>query len=407
MTRDEYIDRLKEALAFLEEDARGAALTFYTEMLDDRMEDGMDEAAAVDAMDSPETIAQRLKCEHGKPPEQEGINMEKIMAAVGDYARQAAEDVIEATEDILSGANTLANAAIGRAEGAYHAIRDEIKKGEEGDYDQHIFTCAPEGILFISLIAQDMPIRIFPSPDDQIHLTYYSHPEDIYTARVDENVLQLYPNHPRKKRGPFSRPTRHWWQRLRVGPAVELALPKEKSCALYANSCNAAIHLTGLKALESITLETSNARITAENILCQAMEMNTCNAPLALYQIESQSCIRGKTSNGRITGEKLTAAADIFLHTSNGNMHLAQCSAQEGSAYMTSNGGMNVQNLNSKSISLRTNNGSIRGTLPGPITAWKIDSSTSNGRNSLPGSLPGEKPLSVYTSNGNIDIIFE
>ena len=50
MNRREYLKRLESALGFLSEDVRAAALDFYGEMIDDRMEDGKDEASAVAAM---------------------------------------------------------------------------------------------------------------------------------------------------------------------------------------------------------------------------------------------------------------------------------------------------------------------------------------------------------------------
>ena len=44
MNRREYMNALEEALRFLPEETRQAALDFYGEMMDDRMEDGMDES---------------------------------------------------------------------------------------------------------------------------------------------------------------------------------------------------------------------------------------------------------------------------------------------------------------------------------------------------------------------------
>lgn len=405
MTRDEYLLQLEGALDFLDADTRAAALSFYAEMLEDRIEEYHDEAAAVAAMDSPEAIAQRLMHEN-KEEKQESPDAEKIFSAVADYARQAAANALEATEEILQGANTIAHAAAGRAEGAYQAIRDEIKKGEDGDYDRHDFSCPADGVRAVSLIAQDMPIHIFIGPDDQIHLTYYSHPEDPYAVEATDREIRLYPKAPRKNHGIFRRPARHWWQRLRCGPMIELSLPENMACALSANTCNASIQLSGLQGLNEVSLHSSNARITIEDIRCRSLEIYTSNSRISLYRTESQSFIRGKTNNSRVIGENLSAGADLSLQSSNGGMDISRCTAKEGCTIVTSNGSIDVNRLQGSAIRLRTSNGAIRGALPGPITAWRIDSGTSNGRNSLPYSLPGEKPLSVHTSNGHIDVIF-
>ena len=63
MTRKEYMDDLAGRLSFLSPEARQAALDFYGELLDDRMEDGIDEKAAVAAMELPQDIAARLRAD--------------------------------------------------------------------------------------------------------------------------------------------------------------------------------------------------------------------------------------------------------------------------------------------------------------------------------------------------------
>ena len=63
MTCKEYMETLAEQLRFIPEPQRKAMLDYYEEMVEDRMEDGMDEASAVAAMENPYTIAERLKAE--------------------------------------------------------------------------------------------------------------------------------------------------------------------------------------------------------------------------------------------------------------------------------------------------------------------------------------------------------
>lgn len=56
MTKDEFMARLREALSGLPESEISRTLDFYDEMIDDRIEDGMTEAAAVEAAGPIETI---------------------------------------------------------------------------------------------------------------------------------------------------------------------------------------------------------------------------------------------------------------------------------------------------------------------------------------------------------------
>lgn len=60
MNKQEYLARLDALLACLPKDARAESLTFYAEMIDDRIEDGMTEEEAVDALGSPGMAAEAI-----------------------------------------------------------------------------------------------------------------------------------------------------------------------------------------------------------------------------------------------------------------------------------------------------------------------------------------------------------
>jgi len=65
MTRNEYLETLNQSLSFLDAETRSATISFYAELLCDRMEDGMTEEEAVSAMESAEVIASRMLKEYG------------------------------------------------------------------------------------------------------------------------------------------------------------------------------------------------------------------------------------------------------------------------------------------------------------------------------------------------------
>ncbi len=57
MDKESYLQALESALAALPEETRVSTLEYYGEMIADRMEDGIPEAEAVAALDSPEAVA--------------------------------------------------------------------------------------------------------------------------------------------------------------------------------------------------------------------------------------------------------------------------------------------------------------------------------------------------------------
>lgn len=63
MTRAEYLERLRAALALMPAEEREAQLAYYEELFDDMLEDGMSEAEAAEHLGEPETVAEELLAE--------------------------------------------------------------------------------------------------------------------------------------------------------------------------------------------------------------------------------------------------------------------------------------------------------------------------------------------------------
>ena len=75
MTRAQFLNDLYHRLEGLTQEQAEQHLTYYAEMLADRMEEGMSEEQAVESMEDVETIARRILEEEGRsavssrPPE--------------------------------------------------------------------------------------------------------------------------------------------------------------------------------------------------------------------------------------------------------------------------------------------------------------------------------------------------
>ena len=60
MTKQEFLDKLQAGLSGLTESDAQERLTFYSEMIDDRMEEGKSEAEAVAALGDVDVIAEQI-----------------------------------------------------------------------------------------------------------------------------------------------------------------------------------------------------------------------------------------------------------------------------------------------------------------------------------------------------------
>ncbi|MBR0217837.1 MAG: DUF4097 family beta strand repeat protein [Clostridia bacterium] len=431
MTRKEYMRALEEALQFLGDEQRAALLEYYGEMIDDRMEDGMDEASAVAAMESPAAIAaqQRTdepKREAAKDPESEPMTDEamKFSSLTGD--------ILKATEKIL---NQAAEGASSFPKSADEMCRQEVerirRKGEEmrreaekirqeakdsdqepdfGEYRQQTLTCPADSLRAVNLTCGEMPIVVKATEGDDVTLIYYTCENDPYEAEARDGVLTL-----RRAEFTGSRAGRFTFSVLggliRVAwskqcPTVELRVPETALLDLDAHTSNASIKVEGPRALCAVTLKTTNSRIALEHVKCKTLDAVNSNARLALENVEAKQGLTGKTSNGRIVLDMVSSGGDMILTTSNGRIEADVCSAQGELRLTTSNGAIKADRLDGQRVTLKTSNSGITGVLPGKQTDWQIESGTSNGHSNLPSHQPGQKPLRVHTSNGSINVRF-
>ena len=431
MTRKEYMRALEEALQFLGDEQRAALLEYYEEMIDDRMEDGMDEASAVAAMESPASIAAQQRTdepqrEAAKDPESEPMTDEamKFSSLTGD--------ILKATEKIL---NQAAEGASSFPKSADEMCRQEVerirRKGEEmrreaekirqeaeksdpepdfGEYRQQTLTCPADSLRAVNLTCGEMPIVVKATEGDDVTLIYYTCENDPYEAEARDGVLTL-----RRAEFTGSRAGRFTFSVLgglirlawnKQCPTVELRVPETALLDLDAHTSNASIKVEGPRALCTVTLKTSNGRIALEHVKCKTLDAVNSNARLTLENVETKQGLTGKTSNGRIELDMVSSGGDMTLTTSNGRIEADVCSARGELRLTTSNGAIKADRLDGQRVTLKTSNSGITGVLPGQQSDWQIESGTSNGHSNLPSHQPGQKPLRVHTSNGSIDVRF-
>ena len=434
MTRQEYMDALQAQLNFLPRETRDAALAFYGEMIDDRMEDGMDEQSAVAAMEEAEAIAARLRAEN--PPETKEETAKDAPEPMRDEAMEfssLAGSVLRAAEEAMKQVPELVNSGMEAAGKAMEQVPDLVNKGvkaaqdamerareseqaagtdgeRNGDYEQRILTCPAAALRAISLTASEMPVRVEACEGDDAQLVYYTCPQDPYAANFENGILTLTAGEKAKGRRGFSfsfladRIQMMW---SKPSPTIELHLPVDTLADLTVRTGNGSIRVKNLSALCAVDLHTSNSRIALENVRCKSLEMKSSNGRIVLERVESKSFFRGKTSNSRIEAVRCISGGDMTLTTSNGSISAAGATAREAMTLTTSNASITVEKVDAPAVTLRSSNGSLRGTLPGTAADWAISSGTSNGRNSLPNQTSGRKRLNAHTSNASISLGFE
>lgn len=277
-------------------------------------------------------------------------------------------------------------------------------------YKKMEFTCEPDQIRAAVLNAGDFPIRVAPSGDGKVHLTYYTHPKDEYTAGVEDGVLTLNHLGKRRVRAAFSFSINLLLFKFNVsnGKAFEeitLLLPPAFDGDLTVRNSNARVGVEGLFNLSKVDARTSNASVGLTGLKANEIIAASSNGRVIGDSVECGADMKLSTSNGSLKADNVKCGGRLELTTSNGSVEMTDVIADAVHA-ATSNATIRVDHIAAGSYELSTSNGSVSGVMPGHMADYAICSHTSNGKNSLPGNTFGAIPFRVRTSNGAIRIAF-
>lgn len=363
MTKAGFLTKLTDALADLPTAEREAALAFFTELLDDRIEEGMTEAEAVESLGS----------------------FREIVASLHEDA-----------------ATTQPSAP--------HA-QTQAERGESNRPEPRSFVTQNRPRT-IELTDTNCAVEILPSPDASIRIDYdvtrwvtvdisCDDTRLIYTAKEIFHVFHF---------DVISRKPTRLYLPADYLPNLEIRTGNAKLSAADVSfdsanlkTGNAAINLCRLTA-NNLTAKTGNAAVTAEHITANLLKLTTSNGAINTAHCTADSLLL-KTSNSAIKTEHCTANT-INAVTANGK-NTAEHITADVISLTSSNGAVSLGNTTANDITLKTSNAHVTAILPGSIADYRIESKTVNGKSSLPShKAKGEKSLNVTTSNGKIDVVF-
>ncbi|MBO2517236.1 MAG: hypothetical protein CW338_08210 [Clostridiales bacterium] len=292
------------------------------------------------------------------------------------------------------------------------AAGDDEKQGS-GDpavYTKKEFVCDAADVTAVSLSSNDFPVRVYPSADDRIRLTYYTHPQDVYTAAVKDGVLTL--THTGRRR---VRPTFSFFNSLftllsgkngNVVEEIRLELPAVWAGDVSIASSNGRVAVDDLPALKAVDIRTSNSAVNLNTVSALRVRAATSNGRVTAANVQTVKELNLSSSNGHIGVSGCSAGDEAVLHTSNGSIDIKSLTAAEIDAG-TNNSAIRFEDVKAGSYSFNTSNGAVSGMMPGRQEDYDIRSHTSNGRNSLPENAEGNTPLRVRTSNGAVSVTFQ
>ena len=194
------------------------------------------------------------------------------------------------------------------------------------------------------------------------------------------------------------------WFGFHLNGKLEIELPAGVNVDI--SNGNGAVRVDGGDGISfpTVTIATDNGPIAVRNVSAGAVALGTDHDGVTVENVSADT-LRVETDNGVIDLNGVLAD-DISLRTGNDNVRMEGVEAEALEA-VTDNGDVTFDGLTVReSLSLQTDNGDIRGELPGQMRDYHIESETDYD-NSLPALLDGEGTfLRATTNNGDIDVTF-
>lgn len=295
---------------------------------------------------------------------------------------------------------------------------------EDEDYTEKVFTVSDSEISSVKVDIDLMKVKVCYRQDDknEIRITYYENNKHKPTVTTEDGQVTL-----KDKTDFFSNLFNTGMVNIKRGKLETIVeIPKNNKTlkinietsnakitannlnadSLYLETSNADIDISG-EFTDDVYCKTSNASINGENIKAHTVNFDTSNGSCNAETVVSHS-LEFVTSNASINISSINSDS-VRIDTSNNSINLGDTIANDSFYAQTSNGNINAKGIDSDKIELDTSNGSIIATIIGKEKDFRIESGTSNGNDNISGrgNDSASKSLLAYTSNGNINIDFD
>lgn len=344
MNKEQFLRNLRRMLRRLPADELERILSYYREMIEDKVESGQTEEEAVRGLGDVHILAQKILAEN---PNRRPLNVGKI---IGITALSLLGVIFVAS---------IALACLGISNYGVHIVNGMSFQDKSGDYEYKTYQVKPDGVNLVDLSAEDKAIEIEPTDANQITVDYASNQYQQYDFSCKNGTLSIQ----NKEQGKWS----GWGWNDSDAPRITINLPKNYAGDIKVETTNSYIQVKELQNLKNLNCETSNSYIKVSSITAQTVKFKTQNAAISLNSVAASSQLTAETQNAAI----------------------------------------NLSAIESPDISLQTQNAIVSGSIHGREDDYTIDAQTTNAISNLNSRSGGSKKLSVETTNAIISVKFE
>ncbi len=345
MGKDQFLRILRRRLRGLPAEERERILSYYREMIEDRVEGGEPERDAVRNLGDVHFVAQ------------------KILAENPNRRPRSAGKIVAISAASLFGAALVACIALAvmsfRAGDAYGFGKVGGNQSGSSDFEYKTYTAKAGGVGTVQIRAENKMVVFRPCDGDSITVEYAANRYQNYQFSDDNGKLTL---ENRDQSGWHS-----WGWDADSAPKITVSVPRDYSGDIQIDTSNSEIRASDFTKLKDLKFNTSNSSISLASLATRNVELETANAAIYLSDVSAASGLSAETQNAVISFNKISAAK----------------------------------------IRLDTQNALISGSVSGKEDDYTIDSHTTNAVSNLNNRDGGSKELSVYTTNAIISVKFE
>lgn len=360
MNKKEYLKRLEKALRHVSTEERARTLSYYSEVIDDRIEEGIPEQQVIAELEPPEAVASGLRQEGViHTPAKKSPNTGLIVGVTVGALLLLALIIFPIVAASRQPGHSLWSSGKNPAETP--VVTPSGSQDNASGQNESITVDCPAGTLIsIDLIASNL--ELIPSPDDSFHLSYIN--DDYYKYEVVEgkNPATLTFIEKTRSSGFFS-----FVGRVSYSRTVTLSVP--------------------LSAGADVNASTVSGDIKARNLDMARISLDTVS--------------------GEIDVISLSCGGEFAACSTSGDIDLTGCSLSSITTDTVS-GSMELENTSFSSLNFNSVSGDLEGDLVGSPDDYAVHFSTTSGRNSLR-NLKTNGPIMISFSSvsGDLDLEFE
>lgn len=350
MKKEEFLYELRQRIQPIKESETEQIVTFFSESIDDRIENGISEEDAVADLGTIESIVETI-------------------------ARESDGNRVTISPN-------------------------KLKKAY-----------APGEVSSIIIEDENTPVEISPSHTGEIKLAFYEHKKHTYTVTNENGILFVKGKYkpfsifPHFDKVIIEIPELTGSVSIKTTNAT-IRCQKIKADQLSLTTTNGLISLEDAAVNNDITLKTGNARIETDSLTAANFTAKTTNGLVKVSSARISGAICVITTNAAISAADCNAAS-ITCKASCGAVAVVNTSAEQLIDLLTTNSAINVEGIKCGStIKLNTSNGTIKGNIDDERAQYTVCSNTTNGSNMLGCSAGGSKNLNANTTNGSIRLQF-